>query len=356
MDTERAAIEMKEKEQDEAKRSEAEGREDSIRREYGFAEDVSLKECRYCRVMIPKKAKICPNCRMHLKRRWLRNLAAAVVSIAVIGVGGYYLLAYQDVIRDTVSVWAAQDGSRAAGVSVTTVGATQTAAGAEAAEAPAVITEQEKKKTPSEEADSEQEKKAATSGEADAEREKKETAPEEADSEQKIKEQAPKTAAGQGEKEAAPEDLLEPGEKDSMPEGLIAQGKSDPESGAKTDGAQERSFREECKAVGYKTLLRDEASYLETPLLVEAQVLRQINGGLFDDNVYYFCEAEDNEGIIRYYIVRDDREEDTTLILEGDRLMVYGQLFGSCKIPADLMETRPTVPAVSMFYYDLIGE
>ena len=47
---------------------------------------------------------------------------------------------------------------------------------------------------------------------------------------------------------------------------------------------------------------------------------------------------------------------DSTLILEGDMLTVFGQLFGTCKIPADLIETRPVVPAVSMLYYDLTGE
>lgn len=58
----------------------------------------------------------------------------------------------------------------------------------------------------------------------------------------------------------------------------------------------------------------------------------------------------------RYYVVRDDRETDDTLILEGDMLTVYGQLFGTCEIPADLVETMPTVPAISMLYYDLTGE
>ena len=66
--------------------------QNTIRREYDFAPDVKLKECRFCRVMIPKKAKICPNCRMSLKRHWFRNLAAVVFAVAVIGAGGYDLL------------------------------------------------------------------------------------------------------------------------------------------------------------------------------------------------------------------------------------------------------------------------
>ena len=52
MDTERegAAIEMTQQEADE--KNTAENREDSIRREYGFAPDVKLKECRFCCVIL----------------------------------------------------------------------------------------------------------------------------------------------------------------------------------------------------------------------------------------------------------------------------------------------------------------
>ena len=33
------------------------------------------------------------------------------------------------------------------------------------------------------------------------------------------------------------------------------------------------------------------------------------------DNIYYLCKAEDGNNITRYYIVRDDREADDTLII-----------------------------------------
>ena len=140
MDTERegAAIEMTQ--QEAAEKNTAENREDSIRREYGFAPDVKLKECRFCCVMIPKKAKVCPNCRMSLKRHWFRNLVAAVFAVAVIGGGGYYLSEHWGIMKDAVaSVWRAQNGSAVPVMSVTTVDTAEMAAGAAVVE-PAEVT------------------------------------------------------------------------------------------------------------------------------------------------------------------------------------------------------------------------
>ena len=45
----------------------------SMNQTYEFAPDAKLKECKHCRVMIPKKAKICPNCKMRVKMGWLKK-------------------------------------------------------------------------------------------------------------------------------------------------------------------------------------------------------------------------------------------------------------------------------------------
>ena len=63
--------------------------------EYQFSKEAKLKECKYCRVMVPKKAKICPNCKMSLKKRWLRNffiILILLVAVAAVVAGGYYYL------------------------------------------------------------------------------------------------------------------------------------------------------------------------------------------------------------------------------------------------------------------------
>ena len=398
MDTERekTGIEMAQQEtqQNAAVKNATENREESIRREYDFAPDVKLKECRYCRVMIPKKAKVCPNCRMSLKRYWFRNLVAAVVVVIVIGVGGYYLSEHWGIMKDAVaSVWRAQDDSAVPVVSVTTVDTTRMAAGASTVETAEV--------TNLSEAEPEKAAEAADRIEAQSNTHKAEIADAEAAAEEEKSTEDGQNTGAAAEEEKSTEDRQDTGaveEEKSTKDGLdtrAAEEEKSTEDGQDTEAAeeerstedgqdtraadkaiedvgdakspgtaayaksmdrQEREFREECALVGYKSLLRDTEEYLDTALMVELQVVCQVNGGLFDENIYYLCKTEDGNNIVRYYIVRDDRETDDTLILEGDILTVFGQLFGTCKIPADLLETRPTVPAVSMLYYDLTGE
>ena len=419
MDTERegAAIEMTQ--QEAAEKNTAENREDSIRREYGFAPDVKLKECRFCCVMIPKKAKVCPNCRMSLKRHWFRNLVAAVFAVAVIGGGGYYLSEHWGIMKDAVaSVWRAQNGSAVPVMSVTTVDTAEMAAGAAAVE-PAEVTslsEAESGQTvdlvqtaesTGNQADHESktanavntantgnqtealagkaEQTAGTEGKEESETRKdtentgrseeqkdvEDKTEHSADEETAAENEAVSSAAQKAEKKGAEADdeAYTNGTADSRSKentakkdgGLTEEESADTEKqetavSAKDMDRQEQEYREECTTVSYKAMLRDTESCLDMALTMEVQVVCQVNGGLFDDNIYYLCKAEDGNNIMRYYIVRDDREADDTLILEGDMLTVFGQLFGTCRIPADLIETRPVVPAVSMLYYDLTGE
>ena len=360
---------------------ETESREDSIRREYDFAPDVKLKECRYCRVMIPKKAKVCPNCRMSLKRNWFRNLVAAVFAIAVIGVGGYYLSAHWGIMKDAAaSVWMAQKQSALPVMSVTTVDNKELAASGTAVEPSEVtnLSEAESESVPDgaeHQEDAGEQTEGAKTETADA---KKTTAVEsKPDAKSAEDEQAKETAEDEQAKETAGTDSqtdVESTTEADMQTDLakkersqVTMAKQDSAlSGEEDEGGtdvpakkmdrQEQKFREECTLIGYKSILRNIERYLDTALMVEVQVICQVDGGLFDDNTYYLCKTEDDNNIARYYVVRDDRETDDTLILEGDMLTVYGQLFGTCEIPADLVETMPTVPAISMLYYDLTGE
>ncbi len=357
MDTEREKTEIEmtqqETQQDAAAKNTIENREESIRREYDFAPDVKLKECRYCRVMIPKKAKVCPNCRMSLKRYWFRNLVAAAVAVIVIGVGGYYLSEHWGIMRDAVaSVWRAQDDSAVPVVSVTTVDTTRMAAGASTVETAEVtnLSEAEPEKAAEEKSTEDgQDTKAA-----EEEKSTKEGQDTGAAEEEKSTKDGQDTGATEEEKST--EDGLDTEAADKAIEDVGDAKSPVTAASAKSMDRQEREFREECALIGYKSLLRDTEEYLDTALMVELQVVCRVNGGLFDENIYYLCKTEDGNNIVRYYIVRDDRETDDTLILEGDILTVFGQLFGTCKLPADLLETRPTVPAVSMLYYDLTGE
>lgn len=390
MGNEREVPERERDVQETMKCRETEDRKDSIRREYDFAPDVKLKECRYCRVMIPKKAKVCPNCRMSLKRHWFRNLVAAVFAVAVIGVGGYYLSVHWGIMKDAAaSVWMAQKRSALPVMSVTTVDNKELASGAAAVEPSEVtnLSEDEPAKVPEsvgnqaaagKPAEGMAKETADTKEPAAAER-KTDAEPAEAEQDEEPAAAEADGTDGQTDAESAMETAMKTDpareersqvttakqdsdltgeERESTEDTEDPENTEEPEIDvpAKRMDRQEREFREECTLIGYKSILRNTERYLDTALMVEVQVICQVDGGLFDDNTYYLCESEDDNSITRYYIVRDDRETDDTLILEGDMLTVFGQLFGTCKIPADLVETMPTVPAVSMLYYDLTGE
>lgn len=372
MDAERERTGIEMTQQETTEKNTAESREDSIHREYDFAPDVKLKECRFCCVMIPKKARVCPNCRMSLRRHWFRNLIAAVFAVMVIGGGGFYLSEHWGIMKDAVaSVWRAQDGSAMPVVAMTTVDTTKTGASAvETSEVTSMTEEREIHTADSKDGENSTEQDDdIDTGDSTDQTENSDT--EAADSQKSTEDRKDTeddadaaTTAG-----AANDDRFQPAmeKQDGNPAGEATEtaedagnteDTKDPESvpAARNMDRQEETFREECTLVGYKSLLRDTERYLGTALMAELQVVCQVEGGLFDDNIYYLCKTEDGNDITRYYIVRDDRETDDTLILEGDILTVFGRLFGTCKIPAGLLETRPIVPALSMLYYDLTGE
>lgn len=334
---------------------------------YQFAPDVKLKECKYCRVMIPKAAKICPNCKMRLKKRWLRNLILVLVLAALI-CGGVYLYVYEYQGQMVSVVWS----------DATAVSTTQS--------------EQAASDTPVSEQAGTVETETTSGEQTDENLTEAVMETQSADSTENI--------GGPLDALQAPGDTSEGADTDVTDEGVVEfpfisevsendiasekQKDSDvadntikieefeitqPEATEETDEdiddmkllsnaeeADAEAFRAECEQVSYKALLRRQEEYLDRAVSVEVTVLEQINGGLFDESIYYFCVTQDADGRDRYYIIRDDRGEDAMLILEGDVLVVYGKLFGDCKLPASLVETRPTVPALSMLYCDLLAE
>lgn len=337
---------------------ETEMKNDSIRQDYTFASDVVLKECKYCRVMIPKKAKVCPNCKMVLKSYTFLKAAAAILVLAVI-VAGVAVGVKAKAVRSAEAATAAEtvkqeevkvainnkeEQTEGLKLAVESDSAKENAANDKiavenkaAAEDKAAV---EDKSSVEDKSDSGE--KEATEDKSDAEEngdmtdqtdaEKKDVTEEKSDTEDEstIKEKNTTEDSEQ--------------EDDDKPAMVLRE-----------IDENEAAFRADCVQRKYKSLLRDE-EYLETAVLVmEAEVVCQADGGLFDENVYYLCMVEEN-GNDCYYIVRDDRETDETLILEGDIITVYGRLFGTCKVPARLIETRPTVPAISMLSYDLLEE
>lgn len=345
---------------------------DSIRQEYAFASDIKLKECKYCRVMIPKKARICPNCKMILKNHIFIKMAATLVVIALIGGGCYCLSAYWGILPDSmVPVWIAQQEPAEPVLEATTVETPEIAAEAKTVE-PAEVVAGAKTVEPAEAA---AEAKTVEPAEVAAGAKTLESA-EAVDGAGTIEsawvptvaeEQEAKETNNSGDETVKPAenktnttDKKEAEGKDETKEDISAsdsvdEDKEETKIPADAD-KEETAFRTDCERVGYKSLLREQQDHLDEAIMLEAEVICMVDGGLFDENTYYLCMAEEKNSIERYYIIRDDRKTDETFILEGDFLTIYGQLFGNCKVPANLIETRPTVPAVSMLYCDLAEE
>lgn len=386
----------------------AEAANDFMRQTYAFATDVKLKECRYCCVMIPKKARICPNCKSKLRKHTLGKAVAAVFVIGVIGAGGYGLSAYLGWLPDSVvPVWLAQQKNLEAVEATTAVEAAETAAGAktvepvdllqpdtaggpqeateqpvmpDTAEAPQRTTDQsvrpetteapqgttdqsdrsETTEGPQEITDQSARPEAAeqpetgkglTAGKDDAAAGLVQTVK---DSENAVSRDEETDETGTAKKDAGDETKTE--SVSSRDDAAAQDDEAEPEETFPEEmDESEAAFRADCVRRGYKELLRNE-EYLGTAVWLEAEVICQVDGGLFDENIYYLCVEEENDDISRYYIIRDDRAADETLILEGDMLTVYGRLFGNCKLPASLVETRPTVPAIFMLCCDLAEE
>lgn len=418
--------------QQETAENTVETKNDSMRQEYTFAPDVKLKECKYCRVMIPDKARICPNCKTTLKGNIWGKIAAMLAAVFV-GGACYCFLAYQGILPAfAVPSWLAQKKPAEAVAAVTLVETPEIAAGAKPVEPTEVAAETGKGATkegsvdtdtaavvqaaedawapsgekkpeqkeqdnsgreaakPTEETDKETDTNSGTtdrdenetkSGTADkdgngtksgtADKDEDDTKSETADKDgndtksgvSDIDEEEEKSGAS--DKEAAGAKSREADEDDTDAKTDAADIDKD-DAAARTDTTDkeadvkgetdEAAFRTACEPVAYKALLREQEEYLDEAIMLEVQVVCQVEGGLFDDNTYYLCVAEEKNNIERYYIIRDNRESDETFILEGDILTVYGQLFGNCKLPANLIDTRPTVPAVSMLYCDLSEE
>lgn len=391
-------------------------KEEAETAENQFPEEAELKECRYCQVMIPKTAKVCPNCRKRQKTNWA-GVFLLLLLAAACGAGIYYYLVFysraeitasEEVIASVEPEENAEsgqsaetisdlEGERAADAGMEAAGS-QAAGDAEENRSSVGATEEKENGSSDEtmrneksEEDEEAEQKPEMQGIGGTEGSK--PAVEKGDEAEKNSE-----AGNEVEKKPEAGDVngvekeSEAGDRDGVekePEtgnGFASEREAEPggkseyeeESGTgiedeipnpEDEGSSivtvettemsdysEEEFREICQRVDYKKLLRSQETYLNAAVMEELTVVEQVDGGLFDENIYYLCRKEDGQGITRYYIIRDDREEDDMPILAGDVIRVYGQLFGSCKLPGYLVKAQPVVPAMTMVYFDLLEE
>ena len=436
--------------------------------EYRFPEEAELKECRYCQVMIPKTAKVCPNCRKRQKRN-PAGFFLLLFLIAACGAGVYYYLSvylpvYKTGVGEAVESVKVMEEEESGQLTETvqnvegeqseeakqnaesgkTAETEQSAESGKAAETEQNVengktaeTEQDAENGQSVEAEwnaesgqsagtmqsdengtyggtvvpvdslldiqpfaekedetekeseagtvdeAEKESKAGTADESgkksktgyadEAEKELKAGTADESEKESKNgKSDAPEKESKNGNRfEPETENEIENDSEDEKENDTDQKEDDRKVLLENTDNVDaeiviidvtevsdytEEEFRSLCRRVDYKKLLRSQETYLNAAVMEELTVMEQVDGGLFDENIYYLCRREDGQGITRYYIVRDDREENDTPILAGDVIQVYGQLFGSCKLPGYLVKEQPLVPALTLVYFDLLEE
>lgn len=329
-------MEENEKKEEMNKQTDNAANSQSMNQTYEFAPDAKLKECKHCRVMIPKKAKICPNCKMRVKMGWLKKLLLILFLLVIIGAAvcgaGYYLYLYQNSVATSVTSTEVTGGDNSGeDNSVKETGAE-----------PAAESAADSDSTDATEAQDTQAKEEQTA-ETQTDAVKAE--------EPALQNETVVDKQSESDETVMPEGLLTTEQDDEQPVISLPEDKDVAEQ-----QEDEESFKESCEQIDYKTMLRQMEEYLDKPTTIEVTVAAQIDGGLFDDNIYYLCVSEDKKGIERYYIIRDDREEKAMMILEGDVLCIYGTLFDQCRLPASVIVTRPTVPAISMKFCELLDE
>lgn len=366
-------MEENEKKEEMNKQTDNAANSQSMNQTYGFAPDAKLKECKHCRVMIPKKAKICPNCKMRVKMGWLKKLLLILFLLVIIGAAvcgaGYYLYLYQNSSATSVTSTEVISGDNT-GVDnrvkeTVAEPAVESAADSDSTDATeAQDTQSKEEQTAETQTDAVKAEEPALQNETvvDKQSESDETVmPEglltpEQDDEQPVISLLEPVGNEKNQPVTGKTDKSDQGKKSGKEDNTEAEKETIEDKDAAEQQEDEESFKESCEQIDYKTMLRQMEEYLDKPTTIEVTVVAQIDGGLFDDNIYYLCVSKDKKGIERYYIIRDDREEKTMMILEGDVLCIYGTLFDQCRLPASVIVTRPTVPAISMKFCELLDE
>lgn len=335
---------------------------------FRIEDDSKMKACKFCRVMVPKKAWICPNCKMKIRRHWGR-LVLVLVLLCVIAGGAAFLaltergnaaMASIGIIsgRQTTHETAEKPAETEA-ASDEISGELQQTTGQEAAAQAAAMPET----TEVSEVSAESEKLIA--GVADKAAELASAADKTTKSAQEkqqediieealtiIKEDAGDDTEAQ-KKDAAAETMTKTAAEAEVKADTETEDGEEPEQ-IDPSAYSEEDFRELCELIEYRELMRTPQAYLGKCLVLEIEILEQVDGGMFDDQVYYLGAAEDAKGILRYYIVRDDRGEEGLPLFEGDSIRMYGQMFGTGVPKGDHVVSGRELPAVSMVYLDLL--
>lgn len=117
-------------------------------------------------------------------------------------------------------------------------------------------------------------------------------------------------------------------------------------------------FIASCQEIAYKTLARNPDDYIGTRIVLTVKIEQIIQGGLFDDSQYYRVYTNDEYDLWMgdEYFMYDFRIDDDTKILGDDVWKVYAEFAGTETVTRTLTNTNEDVPAIKVYYAELISE
>ena len=120
----------------------------------------------------------------------------------------------------------------------------------------------------------------------------------------------------------------------------------------KTPKEEKKDFINKCKSYDYKKLARYPDKYKGKKITVKVKVSQIMEGGWFDDNVYYRCYTKGQYDLWMEdeYVIVDKRGKGATKILEDDILTVYGTYDGTSEMERALTGTSDNIPSIYMKY------
>lgn len=117
-------------------------------------------------------------------------------------------------------------------------------------------------------------------------------------------------------------------------------------------------FIASCQEISYKTLARTPDEYIGQRIVLTIKISQVMQGGWFDDSEYYRVYTNDNYDMWLgdEYFMYDSRIEDNTKILKDDVWKVYAEFIGTETVTRALSGTKEDVPAIKVYYADLLSE
>lgn len=127
---------------------------------------------------------------------------------------------------------------------------------------------------------------------------------------------------------------------------------------SETPTETKEEFIASCQVISYKTLARTPDDYIGQRIVLTVKINQVMQGGWFDDNEYYrVCTNDEYDMWLGdEYFMYDSRIEDTTKILSDDIWKIYAEFIGTETVTRALSGTKEDVPAIKVYYADLVSE